>query len=106
MQVTTLVMQGTSEEAMVTRRHTLRRKSDKLPAMEEDESLSKFLQNPTFLRPEDIESPDIPSVEMPLVCGTGDQIPDADPGEIAIDVQSSLEDKDQPLKRRKTVHFG
>lgn len=98
-------MQGTSEEAVVTRRHALRRKSEKLPAIEEDASLSKFLQNPTFLRPENIESPDVPTIEMPLICGVGDQIPVADLGKVDLDVQSSLQE-DRPLKRQKMVHFG
>ncbi|KAF8582292.1 hypothetical protein K439DRAFT_1618365 [Ramaria rubella] len=115
--VITLVMRGTSEEAMVTRRQLLRRKRQQGSAMEEDESLSKFLQNPTFIPAENIESPDIPSFDIPLVTRYA---PGADEatvrriGETLVDVaESELPrpglpsevDSDRPPKRRK-VHFG
>jgi len=78
--------------------------------MEEDASLSKFLQNPTFLRPEDIELPDIRSLDMPLICRAEDQIRAADGADIDLEVESlpaepQLDDL-RPLKRRKMVHFG
>jgi tRNA G37 N-methylase TrmD len=81
---------------MVTRRHALRRKSERLPAMEEDASLSKFLQNPTFTRPEDIEGADVPSVMMPLISGKATR-------EVEEEVEVEAE---RAVKRRKTVHFA
>jgi hypothetical protein len=37
--------------------------------MEEDIGMSKFLQNPTFIQSENIESPDSPGLDIPLVPG-------------------------------------
>ena len=95
-------MRGTSEEAMVTRRHALRRKFERLPAMEEDASLSKFLQNPTFTRPADIEGADVLNLDsMPLIAGKATSATGDVDGEIEVEAASEL-----PVKRRKTVHFA
>lgn len=105
-------MRGTSEEAMVTRRHTLRRKSEKLPAMEEDASLSKFLQNQTFLTPEEIDPADVPRISMSLIHGfdsTGCSMA-AESSQIDVDTCTAPGEivtppAEPPLKKQKVVHF-
>jgi len=118
-------MQGTSEEAMVTRRHALQRKSQRLPAMEEDVGMSKFLQNPTFIKSEDIEPPDCPGLDIPLVPGAAarpsgqmEPMPITDIRQMDVDVdapgpslgaasQSDLQEvTGPPLKKVRMVRFG
>lgn len=116
-------MQGTSEEAMVTRRRALQRKSQRLPAMEEDAGMRVFLQNPTFLSVENIEPSDAPGLDIRLVPGVAlgqreDPMSTANDRREIVDISAPRSKVDfasppdsprkdhSPAKKTKLVHFG
>ncbi|KAF8517568.1 SNF2 family N-terminal domain-containing protein [Hysterangium stoloniferum] len=115
LKVTTLVMEGTYEEAMVLRRRALRNKSEKMPAMEEDAGLNSFLRNAAFIREEHIVSTDTEPEYLGIPLIPVDP-PTSEPLrtlEVRIDVdggfsgERTLEQLGQPpCKKIKRVHFG
>jgi len=108
-QVTTLVMEGTSEELIISRRKTLQNKAQKRRAFQEDEGLRKFLQNPKFLQDKHIDHNPTDVLNIPL-------IPAAEPTDaqdtevdIAKPVARPLSREiwvDIPPAKKRKVHFA
>lgn len=107
--VVTLVMAGTYEEAMVSRRRTLQKQAQQqASSFELDVNMRRVLENTTFITQEHIEDEDDASnvVDIPLTRQKRRSFDyDMKNDEIEVkeeDVESSI----PPLKKRKRVHYG
>ncbi|KIJ44302.1 hypothetical protein M422DRAFT_30450 [Sphaerobolus stellatus SS14] len=104
LKVTTLVMRGTSEEAIVGRRRNLLNKTEQKGDFQEDENIRNYLQNPTFLRYEDIEWDNADQLKIPLIPVTKE----ADSEDMQVDIfrPAETEATEPPKKKLKKVHFA
>lgn len=92
-------MRGTSEDAMVSRRKALKNKSQKLPSIDEDVGMRKFLQNPTFLRDEDITMDEGEALRIPLIPQS--ETASASQSSMNVDIEA----EERPIKRPR-VRFA